>query len=319
MTHAPDPPHRPWQGVALALAGAAGFATKPILIKLAYGHADAVDAVTLLTLRMGLALPFFLGMALWSEWRHAGPPTERADWLRLVALGLLGYYLSSLLDFSGLALVPASLERLILFLYPTFVLLLGALLHGQRVRPAQWAALVVSYAGLWLVFAGGGRPDAGTARGTLLVLASAASFALFLVGSGRLIPRFGARRFTAWSMVVSCLAMGLHFALTRPLATLQVGAPVWGLAAALALFATVLPAFLMNAGIKRLGAGQVALIGNSGPVITLALAWGVLGERLTPRQMLGAGLVLVGVALVTRRRPAAAATSGQAPASKRRP
>ncbi len=286
-------------GSALIVLGAIGFSAKSVLIKLAYADEAQVDAITLMTLRMLFALPFFLGVALWGGGSEAANRTPR-DWGALLVIGLTGYYLASLLDFKGLEYVSAGLERLILFLYPTFVVLLTALLHRRRVDGMQRIALLLSYAGIGLVY--GTQATAASADVTLgasLVLGSALAFAIYMTASGHYIPRFGSRRFTACSMSVACLATVAHFLLSRPLDRLAVPPDVMGLAIALALFSTVLPAFLMNAGIRRIGAARAAIVGTVGPVSTLLLAWLVLGEALTPPQAFGAALVLSGVLLVS--------------------
>jgi len=260
-TTTPHASYRPGLGGALVLLGALAFATKPVFIKLAYADGARIDAVTLLTLRMGMALPFFLAAALWRG-QSRGDSRRRGDWLALALLGLTGYYLSSLLDFMGLELIPASLERLILFLYPTFVVALTAAIHRRAIQRPQRIALALSYAGIVLVY--GARtapPTAHDTLGALLVLGSALTYALYLVASGHYIPRFGAWRFTAYSMAIACGAMISHFLLTRPVEQLAVPNAVLWLALALALVSTVLPAFLINAGIGLIGADRAALIG----------------------------------------------------------
>jgi len=287
-------------GGLLVVLGAIGFSSKPILIKLAYAGAgdDPIDAVTLMTLRMLLALPVFLAVALWqrSGTRKGHPPR---DWAALAILGVMGYYLASLLDFTGLKYISAGLERLILFLYPTFVVLLSALLYHHRIGRGQGVALLLSYAGILLVY--GGAPLANSPdilKGAFLVLASGSVFALYLIGSGHVIPRFGSRRFTAYSMSIASIATLVHFLAFHPLAELFVSADIFALAVALAVFSTLMPAFLINAGIRRIGADHTAIITSIGPVVTLALAYAVLEESLGPAQVGGAALVLLGVMLV---------------------
>ena len=286
-------------GSALIVLGAIGFSAKSILIKLAYADSAQIDAITLMTLRMLFALPFFLSVALW----HGRAKTishSRRDWGALLLLGVMGYYLASLLDFKGLEYISAGLERLILFLYPTFVVLLTALLYRRGIGRAQRLALLLSYGGIGLVY--GTQPMAASpdiTLGALLVFGSAIAFAIYMTASGHYIPRFGARRFTAWSMSVACGVTIAHFLLSKPLAQLAVPPDVLALAVALALLSTVLPAFLMNAGIRRIGADRAAIIGTVGPVSTLLLAWLVLDEALTLSQLLGAVLVMCGVFLVS--------------------
>lgn len=285
-------------GGMLVVLGAIGFSAKPVLIKLAYANGASIDAITLMTLRTLLALPIFLAVALWdrdaSRCRHSA-----ADWATLAVLGVTGYYLASLLDFTGLEYISAGLERLILFLYPTFVVLLSALLYRRRIGRAQGAALLLSYAGILLVYGGDPLADSpDIALGALFVLASGIVFALYLTGSGHVIPRFGSRRFTAYSMSIASVATLAHFLAFHPVAQLLVSADILGLALALAVFSTVLPTFLINAGIRRIGADHASIITSIGPVVTLALAYAVLDESLGLTQIAGATLVLLGVLLV---------------------
>jgi len=285
-------------GSALIALGAIAFSAKAVLIKLAYADSAGIDAVTLMTLRMLLALPVFLVAAAW----NGGPEKHTRggrDWAALLTLGVTGYYLAALLDFEGLKYIPAGLERLILFLYPTIVVLLTALLYRRPVgRPQRWA-LALSYAGILLVYIEHPHTASGNVTlGAVLVFGSAVAFALFLTGSGHLIPRFGSRRFTAYSMSVACAATVTHFlaprTLERAAEKLTVSTRLFALSLALALLCTVTPAFLMNAGIRRIGADRAAIVASIGPVATLGLAYVVLHETLDPYQIAGSVMVLGG-------------------------
>ena len=295
-------------GCLITALAAAGFSAKSIFIKLAYADASQVDAVTLLALRMLLALPFFLLIGL-REFRSGSKGMTGREAGVVLLLGFLGYYLASLLDFLGLQYLPAGLERLILFLYPTFVILLNALFDRRPIRPQQGLSLLLGYSGILLVY--GGLPQQeipNLAIGTGLVLGSALSFALYLSLAGRMIPRIGSGRFTAYSMTVACgLVLG-HYAAIHPWeARIPDGITprVALLGAALALISTVMPAFLMNAGIQRIGSGTAAIIGSLGPVSTLLLAWWLLDERLEPLQWLGTAAILTGVWMIGREGKAA--------------
>jgi len=299
-------------GTAMVVLAAFGFSSKAILIKLAYEYQPGLEPITLMALRMSFALPLFLAVAHWNRGRVAIERPRRRDWTLLLVVGLLGYYLASLLDFSGLQHISAGLERLILFLYPTLVVLLSALFLGRRIGAREVAALLLSYAGIAVVFAqqiGTGPPgsDPGAVMvGALLVFGSALSFALFMMGSGTLIRRFGSVRFTAWSMTVASIATLSHYAISHAangeLGMLTELPPaIYLLALLMALTSTVLPAFLMNAGIQRIGASHAAIVSGGGPVMTLMLAWLVLGEVMTPLQLAGTALVLAGVWTVGRK------------------
>lgn len=288
-------------GLLCAVLAAVGFSFKAILVKLAYRH--GVDAETLLALRMTFSLPFFIVLG-WVSARRTPTRLTPRDGAWLFGLGLLGYYLASYLDFLGLRFISAGLERLILFVYPTLVVLFSALWLDQPLTRRLLGALALSYAGVALAMAHDVRL-AGSARdivlGSGLVLGSALSYALYLVGSGRIVGRLGAARVTAFVSMVACgLAMG-QFLLTRPLAALAQPGPVYALALAMALFSTVLPVWGIAEAIRRIGAGPVALTGNLGPVVTMALAWVLLDEAIGIAHLAGAALVIVGVTVMARR------------------
>ena len=266
-------------------------------------YADGgADAITLLALRMLYAAPFFVAMAWWSGRRSDARTIAPTDWRRLVALGFVGYYLSSLLDFLGLQYISASLERLVLYLNPTLVLVLSAAVLGQRITRRAVAALALAYAGIALVLghALSVPGDAGdTVAGSALVFASALLYAVYLVYAGPVIGRLGSSRFIAWAMLVSTVFVLAHFALSRPMSALDVPARVHRLALAMAVFSTVLPTWLIAESIRRMGANAASLVGSLGPVFTMALGAVVLNEAILPLQLVGAALVLAGVTLVT--------------------
>jgi drug/metabolite transporter (DMT)-like permease len=278
-------------GVILALCAATGFASKAIFVKLAYRY--HVDAITLLTLRLALALPMFWLVKLLR--REDGPPMTRADRWQLIGLGLAGYYLSSLFDFLGLVTVSASLERLILFLYPTFTVLLSAVFAHHPITRRVAGALVISYTGMLLVL----WPELSAAQGTWLgigqVFLSTLCYAVFLTFSPRVIARVGAMRFTENALTVSAAAMLTHFVLTRPFSALVLPLPVWAYAAVIALVATVFPIYALAAAMARIGAPRTAIIGSMGPILTIFLGVLILNEHLTPLQWLGTVVVMAGV------------------------
>lgn len=283
-------------GSLFAALAAFGFSAKAILVKLAYLH--PVDAVTLLALRMAFALPFFLLMAAWGRKPAGG--LAPADAAAVAGLGLLGYYLASFLDFWGLEFISAGLERLILFLYPTLVVVFSAWFLRRPVRRPEVFALALSYLGIGLVFfqqLSLGQP--GFLAGAGLVFGSTVAYSAYLLGSHGLIAKLGARRFTAYAMSAACFACLLQFTLTHPLSALSLPRPVYGLALLMAVFSTVLPSLLLSMGIQRIGASRTALIGSLGPVATIALAYVFLGEVMGPLQWLGSLLVLAGVLAVS--------------------
>lgn len=288
-------------GVALAVLAAFGFSFKAIFVKLAYAAAP-VDAITLLTLRMSFSLPIALGVAWWIG--RDAPPLARVDWGMLVMLGLLGYYGSSILDFVGLQYITAALERLILFVYPTLTVLIGVLFMGKRLERRQVAALVLSYAGIGLAFAHDLKIAGDTHAvwlGAAFVFGSALTYALYSAGTEMAVRRLGAIRFAALAIIVSTVATQLHFVASQPITALVQPLPVYLYGAGMALFSTVLPVFWQSVAIRRIGAARAVLIGTLGPVLTIFFGWVLLGEAISLQQMLGAGLVLGGVLMVTRR------------------
>lgn len=285
-----------WLGILFSLLAAIGFSLKSVLVKLAYTH--SVDALTLLALRMAFAAPFFVAVAWWSRARHPDALGAR-EWGILAMLGL-AYYLFNYLDFLGLHYISAGLERLIQFLYPTMTVILAALLHRRAIRPRVIGAMLLSYAGIALVFVHDVRASqGGVALGASLVLASTLFYAIYLVGAGHSIARMGTLRFTAYAMLIATAINLGHYLGGHSLAGLAQPLPVLWLALAMAVFSTVLPVFLLTAGIRRIGAGEASLIGSIGPVFTLYLAHVYLGETVSWLQIGGSLLVLVGVVAVS--------------------
>lgn len=287
-------------GVVLALAGAITFSGKAIIVKLSYRY--GVDAVTVIMVRMLWSLPMFGALAWWaSRSTHAqANPLQWRDAPIIIVLGVLGYYLASYLDFLGLQYISASLERLILYLNPTLVLLLSALIYKRRIRPLRAVAMVISYAGVLLVFghevslAG---PDA--VKGSVFVLASALSYALYLMFSGEVVQRIGSMRLVGWASSVACLCCLAQFALLRPLDTvIPVEVWWWGLLNATAC--TVAPVLMVMLAIERIGAALTSQTGMVGPLSTLLLGVWVLGEPFNAWIGLGTVLVLSGVYLASR-------------------
>ncbi|HXH65487.1 MAG TPA: DMT family transporter [Mariprofundaceae bacterium] len=283
-------------GVLLVVIAAVAFSAKAIFVKLAYRY--GVDAVTLLMLRMAFALPFFMVVA-WRAEMRADVRLGRGQIAAVVGLGLIGYYLAALFDFIGLQYISAGLERLILFAYPTLTVIFAMLMFGQRPARRVPLALLLSYAGIALAVMHEVRLSEGHVMlGTALVFASAVAYALYLVGSGHMIGQLGTVRFTAHAMVVSALAVIVQFLLTRDAGLLVQPLPVYALGLAMAVVSTVLPAFLMSAGIRRIGSGSAAMAASVGPVSTIVLAALVLGEPMTSLQLAGLVLVLAGVSLI---------------------
>ncbi|MCB1885543.1 MAG: DMT family transporter [Geminicoccaceae bacterium] len=290
-------------GIGAAVLGAALFGTKPVFIKLAY--ADGTGALTLLFWRMAFALPAYLvigGLELHKRRRGGGLPGQRI--VLLAALnGLLGYYVASLLDFTGLEHVTAQLERLILFTYPFWVVILGTLFFGQKLRAVTFPAFAVAYAGLGLIFwrAMGTTRGADLVAGSILVLGAAFAFALAQLFGRGLIVRIGAGLYTSIAMTAAGLGVVAHVLLAQPFADLAVSGHVLALAFCLAVVSTILPSYIQNFALGRIGADGAAMAGNAGPVFTILLGVWLLAEPFGPFEALGTLLVIGGVALFTRR------------------
>ncbi|GIX23505.1 MULTISPECIES: DMT family transporter [Caldimonas] len=284
-------------GLLLAAAGAVAFSGKAIIVKLSYRY--GVDAVTVIMYRMLFALPLFVLLAWWSG--RGRPALSRRDWLGIAGLGFSGYYLASFLDFLGLQYISASLERLILYLNPTLVLALGAVLFGKRVQARQIVAIAVSYAGVLLVFGQEVSFEGpNVLLGALLVFASAVSYAVYLVYSGEMVQRLGSMRLVGWASTVACVLCIVQFLLVRPLAAAVVPSEVLWLAVLNATACTVAPVLMVMMAIERIGAAAAAQTGMIGPLSTLALGVLVLGEPFTPWIAAGTVLVLAGVWLLTK-------------------
>ena len=282
------------------MAGAVAFSGKAIIVKLAYRH--GVDAVTLIMLRMAIALPLFLLMLWWAG--RGKPGLSWRDRAAAVALGFCGYYLSSYLDFLGLQYVTASLERLILYLTPAVVLLLSWAIFGRRASPRQWAAMAVGYSGLLLVFGHELRLDGPRVLlGTGLVLASTLSYATYLLYSGEVVRRVGSLRLTGWASSVACGFCLAQFALLRPLSGLALLAPaVWWLSLLNGTVCTALPVWLVMRAIERIGPARTAQYGMVGPVSTILLGVLILDEPFSAWVAAGSLCVLSGVMLLGRAR-----------------
>ncbi|QEG22449.1 DMT family transporter [Mariniblastus fucicola] len=287
----------------IVFTGAVLFSTKAILVKLAMPY--GIEPVPLLLLRMVFAMPFYAAVLVWLSVKERDqhiPGREPTPWIRISVLGVVGYYLASFFDFYGLKFISASLERVILYSYPTIVLLISAVFARKRITVHQAIAVVICYVGIFVAirFGGSGGVATNVPLGVFLVFLSAVTYAIYLVGSGELIPKMGVWRFTSIAMLVSTACVVVHFALTETVTDLWSYPPeVYWLGFAMAIFATVVPSFLISEGIKRIGATNAAVIGGVGPVSTIVLASIFLGESFTTAQLLGTLCVIVGVIYIS--------------------
>ncbi|MEC4718049.1 DMT family transporter [Noviherbaspirillum sp. CPCC 100848] len=286
-------------GLAIAIAGAVLFSTKAIVAKLLYRY--QIDAVTLIAFRMLFSLPFFAAVAIWKA--RTEPSLTGRERGQIVFVGLIGYYLSSFLDFLGLQYISAGLERLILFLTPSFVLLLSLFFLKKKITGLEWLALGTAYLGTVLVFLHDARAGGSNILlGGAFVLGSAVSYAIYLLMTGELVRRVGSMRLVAYAMCVSSVACIAQFFLLRPASMLVQPAGVYGLSIVNAVMCTVFPVFLTMAAVARIGAATTSQAGMIGPVSTLFLGALILGEPLTGIQLAGTALVLAGIYLLSRKR-----------------
>jgi drug/metabolite transporter (DMT)-like permease len=296
------------QGFLWAVLGTILFSTKAILIKLCFKTTN-IDASSLLMLRMLFALPFYAA-AMWyyfanQQLKKVKPSTYFAAGL----IGLLGYYISSLFDFIGLQYVSASIERIILFIYPTLAVLLNLLIFNVAITKRQWLAILITYIGIGLAYWGELNQIPDTKMfffGTWMILLCAITFAFYLVGSGKIIPKIGAPQFTSLSMLAASVGIFIHYFVTHQQGIASIvdmpilySSSVW-LVIALAIIGTVIPSFLMSGGMKRIGSNDLAIITSIGPVSTLFQARWILNEAFSWEQILGTVFVVLGVILVKK-------------------
>jgi len=286
-------------GALLVAGGAIAFSGKAVIIKLAYRY--GVDAVTLLALRMALSAPFFALLGWWASSRPGVAPVSSVDRRWVAAMGIVGYYLASYFDFLGLQYVTAALERLLLFVHPTFVVIFSAMLFGRRITGRDVFAIGISYAGIVFVFYNDLATQSGNVMlGSFWVLLSALFYAAYLIGSGRLVGRVGSLRFASYAGLVSSVAVVAHFLVTRDVRLIaSQPVPVYGLSLLMAVVSTVLPIVMTSEGIRRMGASHASIIGSVGPLATIFLGAIFLGEPVTGVQLAGATLVLAGVLVIS--------------------
>jgi len=286
-------------GFLITIVGAILFSTKAIIVKVAFAK-TSMNALTLLMLRMTFSLPFYVGAA-WLARKKESSPLSIGQWITVIGLGIFGYYLSSLFDFIGLQYVTAGLERLILFLYPTFAVIINAVVFKQPVVRTQKIALFLTYLGILIAYVGEMRIDMSNPHfvwGSFLIFLCSITYSVYIVGAGREIPSVGVTRFTAYAMLASTAGVFTNFAFAGNLHELQLAGSHWWYGILLAILATVLPTFMLSNGMKRIGSNNVAIISAVGPVSTIIQAHFILDEKIFPAQIAGTVLVIFGVILI---------------------
>lgn len=285
-------------GIVLALLGVVLFSAKAVMVKLAYAY--EVEAIALLLLRMLFALPLYLIIAIIKRPKEKPIMTVKV-YLWIAGLGVVGYYLASLFDFLGLIYIKASLERIILFVYPTIVVVISWVLFKDKISPRQMLAIALTYIGIVLAFAlelAVGSENILIGAGFIFL--SAIAYASYIAGSGWLIPKIGATVFTSYAMIVSCVCVLIHYSLVGNFDLLEYPKEVYALGFVMAVLSTVVPSYLVSMSIKRIGAPSFAIVASFGPISTILLANYFLAERMHWMQWAGTVLVLVGVFFVTR-------------------
>lgn len=289
-------------GVLITILGSICFSAKAIFVKLAYFETD-VDPISLLALRMVFSIPFFLGSALITSSKKDNVKFTGKQWVYIAFIGCLGYYVSSLLDFHGLKYISAGMERLILFMYPTIVVIMSSLISKEKIKTKQWVALILTYAGLAIAFAGeaslGSSSDPNFYLGCFLVFACAVTFATYIVGSGKLIPMVGPVKFNSYAMSFAAVGVLLHFFITSDKSLLQFDNNVYIFAFLMAIISTVIPSYLRSEGIKRIGPENTSIITSIGPASTIIQANIFLDEPIFALQIAGTVLILAGVTLIS--------------------
>ena len=295
-----------WVGVVLGITAAILYSLKAVFVKLAYlpseGVSEQLPPITLMMLRLGFSFPVYLVILVW-VWRKAAvKPTVGQCGLAMLA-GVMAYYGCTWLDFSGLQYITAQLERLLLFTYPAFVILFGALFFGGRLTTWGLAAVALAYSGLAVVFIGGDITESSNLwLGSGLVLASAMLFALFQLIAKTFIDKIGAELFTCLAMLGAAAAIFSHFLLNSlnangVSAALDLPVRIYWLGLTIAVFSTLLPSFFMNIAIGRLGAQRVAMLGMVGPIATIFVAIWVLDEPFGIWDGVGTAVTFAGIAL----------------------
>ncbi len=287
------------KGVILVFIGAVCFSTKGIFAKLAFRY--NINGIQLLMLRMLFSLPFYITILSYTYKKTITPRINKNDWITIFTMGIVGYYLAALFDFLGLQYVSASLERNIIFTYPTFVLLFGFLFYKRSVQHLQLIAVILCYVGIIIAFYSDQKMymNANLTKGTIYVLLSALTYALYLVSSDKLIKNIGPIQFTCISMIISGVAVLIHYLIIYGFQLLSFPKEVYFLGFGLAIIGTVLPTFLMTKGIEIIGSSNMSIIASTGPIATIFLSYIFLQEELTLLHGFGTLLVLIGVLVLS--------------------
>lgn len=287
-------------GAALILLGSICFSAKAVMVKLAYRY--QIDSVSLMALRMIFSLPFFILVAYISNKKSTQKiQLKKRDWAMIAAFGMSGFYVASLADFIGLQYITASLERVILFTYPTMVVLIAALFLNRKIKKNEIFALLLTYLGTGIaLFENFKLPNGNSVLiGSAFIFIAALAYAIFVIGSGQMLKKMGTLQYNSLAMTAACIAIILHHAIAYRLALFDFQKEIYILAFIMGLFSTVIASFLVTGGIRIIGASHAAIISSVGPISTIILAYIFLGERLSGLQWIGTLIVIFGVLVIT--------------------
>jgi drug/metabolite transporter (DMT)-like permease len=288
-------------GALLIFIGAVMFAGKAVIVKWLYIH-HPIDTVSLLALRMLFSLPFYIVILVWNKWKYPSDiRLTQKEWAWMLAIGLLGYYLASFFDFWGLQYISAGLERLVLFIYPTLVLIISAIFFKKNILKIQYIALIITYLGIVLAFV----PEIKMGMqknlllGAFLIFLSALTYALYLIGNGEMVKKIGTTLFTCYAMLISTAMVIVHYLITSKTNLMHYEPVVYQQSMVMAVFCTVIPSFLVSEGIQRVGSGNAAIIGSIGPMATIFMATYFLNETFNNWQIAGTLFILIGVLMIS--------------------
>ena len=289
-------------GILMAGMGSALFSGKAIIIKLAYSY--GTDPETLLALRMIFALPLFWALYYWQVRSKPMGPISIQDTLKICGLGFLGYFLSSYLDFLGLQYISVGLERIILYLTPTLVLLISFFVFKKRISRIQWLALITGYVGVTLVFIQDVAILGSEAwLGMTLVFASTCAYATYMIGSGEMVRRIGSIRLVVFASSASTVCSIIQILIYNPSAIFNQAPEIYGLSIINASICTVVPMTMIMVAINRIGSPLVAQAGIVGPIATIFMGWLVLSETVSLLQLGGMAIVIAAMWLLVTNDP----------------
>ena len=287
--------------IILALVGAIMFSSKAVMVKLSYEY--KIDSLSLLLLRMGFSLPVYITIACMNKKNVSNENLSNKDWGYLIFLGIIGYYFASYLDFVGLQYITASLERLVLFIYPTITTILVAIYFKRKISIYKVIAIVFTYIGIGIAFWGKIQDNIQEDfwLGVFLIFASAITFSIYLVGSEKIIPKFGVQRFTSYCMIVSCLSVLIHFGIKSNVDITSFPWQVYAFGVIIAVFNTVLPSYMMSAAIKTIGSSTTSILSSIGPISVIILGYLLLHEQISYYQISGTLVVIIGVIIMAQK------------------